>query len=148
MREKIKEIKNQFYSFRNGIVADSLRKGGLPYKVIFGLQLPQITALSRNYEPDFELASELWNDKEVRESRLLACHLFPKDKINLEQALELASSVSTTEEADILCFRLLRFLPFAEEITERINQDFNPDLSSQALYCGEMLKKNLERMRG
>ena len=39
----LKEIKHQFMAFRNGIVADALRKAGYDYKVIFGLQLPQLT---------------------------------------------------------------------------------------------------------
>ena len=37
------EIKRRFFAMRNGIVADTIRKAGLQDKMIFGLNLPQIT---------------------------------------------------------------------------------------------------------
>lgn len=119
----LQAIKKEFFTFRNGIVADTLRKAGMPYKVIFGLQIPQIAAIARGQVPSMELADALWEDKEVRESRILATYLFPVSEISGEKAIALLRSVTTPEESDMLAFRLLKRLPFAEEILKEIEKD-------------------------
>ncbi len=140
--QSIKEIKHQFMAFRNGIVADTLRQAGMPYSIIFGLQLPQIGSIARQYTPSDDLAQDLWDDKNVRESRLLACYLFPKEETSKEKALILAESVQTQEEADILCFRLLRYLPFAQDLAENLKSSEK----SLPAYCGIALQRNLDAM--
>ena len=119
--DKVAAIRKEFFAFRNGMIADTLRKGGLEQKYIFGLQLPQIKDISVRYRPDNEndcaaLAKLLWSDKECREARLLACHLMPPEEMTKEEALEWAEGILTREEADILAFRLLRHLPFKSEL--------------------------------
>lgn len=141
--QTIKEIKHQFMVFRNGIVADTLRNAGMSYHIIFGLQLPQLSRIAQTLTPELSVAAELWNDKNVRESRLLACYLFPKDKISEKKALELAESVQTYEEADILCFRLLRYLPFAESLIPRLAASDNPNVA----YCAKALSRNLDAIK-
>ena len=47
----LQSIKKDFFVFRNGIVADTLRKAGMPHKVIFGLQIPQIAAIAKDLTP-------------------------------------------------------------------------------------------------
>lgn len=135
--ETVKEIKHQFMVFRNGIVADTLRQAGMPYNIIFGLQLPQLSQIARSLTPSLQLAEELWADRKVRESRLLACYLFPKEEVTEELALRLAADTQTTEEADILCFRLLRYLPFAESLVEKIGNN----------YCAIALRRNLDAIK-
>lgn len=126
MKETISRIKKQFFAFRNGIVADALRKQ-FPYEVVFGLQVPQIAEIARSLQPSMELADALWADKKVRESRLLATYLFPIANVSPERALTLATEVNTTEEADMLAFRLLKRLPFAKELPEKMK--FHEDIS-------------------
>lgn len=76
---KLKEIKALFMTYRNGIIADTLRSAGWTHSVIFGLNLPQITDIARQQPaPDVDLALELWNDRNVRESRLITPFLLPK----------------------------------------------------------------------
>lgn len=36
----IAEIKKEFFTYRNGMLADTLRRYGMPHKVIFGLEVP------------------------------------------------------------------------------------------------------------
>ena len=122
----LNDIKKSFFAFRNGIVADTLRKAGMPYKVIFGLQIPQIADVARSLSPSMELAQELWNDREVRESRILASYLFPVEEINLDKALNLARDVRTQEEADMLAFRLFKRLPFADSLLSAMEN--NPEI--------------------
>lgn len=118
----LREIKQEFYAYRNGIVADALRKAGMPYKVIFGLQVPQLAEISRqiiariesqNNENDAiaerrRLAQALWDDRGVRESRLLACYLFDHTQMDRAEAESLLNDIQTPEERDMLNFRLLR----------------------------------------
>ena len=102
----------------------------MPYKVIFGLQIPQIAGIARNLSPSMELAEQLWNDREVRESRILASYLFPVEEINLDKALNLARDVRTQEEADMLAFRLFKRLPFADSLLSAMEK--NPEIPQSA----------------
>lgn len=121
--DMLKDIKKDFYAFRNGIIADTLRKAGMPYKVIFGLQIPQIAEIARRQEPEMALADELWRDREVRESRLLATYIFPSGEITEEKAMELVKDIRTPEESDMLSFRLLKRLPYAPALLAKIEAD-------------------------
>ncbi len=124
----IKEIKHEFMVYRNGIVADTLRKGGINHKIIFGLQLPGITQIARNLGQRFSseqlqvLARSLWEDKNVRESRLLACRLYPADLLTKDEATQMCKDVITSEEADILTFALLRHTPWLETIYKELSE--------------------------
>ncbi len=138
----IQDIKKQFFALRNGMLADTLRKAGMPYGIIFGMNVPQLGELARNIAADSDsdlatLADALWTDRNVRESRLLACWLFPIDAVNQESALAMMADVQTREEADILAFRLLRRLPFADSLAAEAPAD----------YAREALIRNLEAMR-
>lgn len=138
----IKEIKKFFFTYRNGMIADTLRKAGMDYKIIFGLNVPQLSDISRRINEDREkLAEELWNDSEVRESRLLACWLFNPENVSEERAMEMMHSVKTREEADILAFKLLRYLPFAKSLISETDTDSDNTLYG---YAVEALKRNLE----
>ena len=117
----IARIRKEFYALRNGMIADVLRKGGLEQKYIFGLQLPQIKEIADRFRPEdereaAETARSLWGDRDCREARLLACHLMPPSQTDKAEASRWASDVSSREESDIIAFRLLRYLPYAEDI--------------------------------
>ncbi|MDE5796279.1 MAG: DNA alkylation repair protein [Muribaculaceae bacterium] len=129
----LKDIKHQFFARRNGIVADALRKGGEDYKTIFGLQVPDLAAISRTLTQSMTLADTLWADTEVRESRLLACYIFPPAEVDFEKAVRLAREVRNREEADMLGFRLMKRLPFAAEIADSLRTDTSPLMQYMAL---------------
>lgn len=125
------QIRKEFFVLRNGIIADTLRKGGLEQKYIFGLQLPEIKGLAEKFRPaDTDeaaiLARLLWEDRECREGRLLACHIMPSSAMTPAEATEWAEGVATREEADILAFRLLRYLTHAGTIAESLSVSDNP----------------------
>ena len=110
----------------------------MPYKVIFGLQVPQLAQIARSLEPSMELADKLWADKEVRESRLLAAYLFPLDQMSEEKAIELMRSAQTSEESDMLAFRLLKRLAYAYELHDVVQSD-----TSIPTFAVESLKRHL-----
>lgn len=137
----IKDIKQRFFALRNGIVADTLRKGGIPHKMIFGLQLPQISEIAREAGASPGLARQLWNDADVRESRLLAPYIFPAEELSRQEALEMASSLRSREEADILAWKLLSRSPFAAEIADEIEADSSHPFP----YLAIALRRNLQQ---
>lgn len=138
--ELVRSIKKEFLTYRNGIVAETLRKAGLDYKLIFGLQLPQISQIALRLPHIPELAQALWDDSSVRESRLLACYLFDPGYIDMQKAISLANEVNNSEEADILSFRLLKRLPSAADLAESLEDGTTP----QTRYCAKALRRNLE----
>lgn len=123
----MQNIKKLFYTYRNGVVAETLRRYGIPHKVIFGLQLPQLAAISREltFDTDEEredMADRLWADREVRESRLLATYLYDAERTTIEKAIYLACDTRTQEEADMLAFRLLKRMPDPESLLLRLER--------------------------
>jgi len=120
----MKEIKHLFMTYRNGVVADMLRRGGMScYKVIFGLNLPQLKEIAAQVAEGEEtmemslLADRLWADVDVRESRLLAIHLFGMINMDRSKVQRIISEIKSREEAEVLCLRLLRNLPYAAELS-------------------------------
>ena len=111
----LKDIKRQFYAFRNGVVADSLRKAGDPHHVIFGLNLPQLAQIAQMAGQSVELAEQLWQNVTTRESRLLAPMVYPRDQFDAATAVRWAASVECVETADIFCHKLLRYTSYAED---------------------------------
>lgn len=103
---RIAEIKKHFMALRNGIVGDVYRRAGITcYNVIFGLNLPQIASIARNYQADESLADALWADRGVRESRILSVYLRPVP-VSAAKLEELLADAQTREESDILRWKL------------------------------------------
>lgn len=145
MDKKISEIKKELFLYRNGIIATQLKQINSPFPLIYGLLLPQIKEIASNYSPETSLALELWKSKECRETRLIAIYLFPVNKIQKEITSFLIKDLMTKEEAEILSFKILRYLPYANEILEEIqNSKFPKTEISDHLYL--MLKRNLESL--
>lgn len=119
----IQSIKKEFFARRNGVTADVLRKAGMPYKVIFGLQVPQLAEIARGIGYDDSLAETLWSDSDVRESRLLATYLFNPANMSIDKAIGLSRKLQTREEADMLAFRLLRYLSCRDELHTLLVED-------------------------
>lgn len=113
---RMQTIKRRFFAMRNGIIADTLRKAGLDYRMIFGLNLPQIVEIADAQPKDAAFAEELWADRRTRESMLMAPMLYPADEMDASTASRWLAEAPTTEVADVLCLKLLRFIPGAADI--------------------------------
>lgn len=104
---------------RNGIVADTLRRTMPEYRMVFGLNIPQIAEIAGETGTSSELARQLWADNRTRESLLMAPMIYPRDEVDMDTADRMINEVLTPEVADILCHRLLRHLPFARGLAMR-----------------------------
>lgn len=137
----IREIKKDFFSFRNGMVAESLKNLYSKNKIIFGLTVPQFMELSKKYPKDLKLGLKLWDDNTSRESRLFALYIIPHSELSYESASDMILSVESFEEGEFLAFRLLRFLPFSKELLDDLTNRDIKDVNHS--HCIEMFRKNL-----
>ena len=141
-----REIRKEFFAFRNGIVADKLRRAGDPHAVIMGCLLADVMeianrmrALVGDEERLAALAKNLWNDTASRECRLAAPMLFPPSMMTLDLAMEWCRGIESVEVADNLCHKLLRNTAAAcEAFGQLIDQE-----SQLAKYTGYRLLFNL-----
>ena len=105
--EQIRLIRKSFFAYRNGIIADSLRKCNDPHKSIMGCQWIDIMTIAREESQDVTLAEKLWDIKDSRECHMIATLLYPAKQLDVETAVAWAKDVESDEIADILCQALL-----------------------------------------
>lgn len=120
--ERIRELKQELFAYRNGIIADALRKSGDPHTMILGCQLTDLATISSRHEKSVELAHALWACRSNRECRLLSPMLYPLENATIDDAVSMALDVQTEEEADVLCHKLLRSLPFSLDLASQLAQ--------------------------
>ena len=72
----INEIKKELRASMNGILSARMREAGMPFKLIFGVELPRLQSIAQEFSADVELANQLWQQN-IRETRLLAIMLMP-----------------------------------------------------------------------
>lgn len=101
---------------RNGLTADTLRRGGCPHRIIFGLNLPQIAEIAAERGKDQGMARRLWQNDSTRESQLMAPMIWPVEELDYATAKELVAESRSTEVVDVLCHRLLRHADFALQL--------------------------------
>lgn len=136
----MQQIKRSLFAMRNGVVADTLRRAGCPHKFIFGVNLPQLNEIAAQFGQSADLATALWADRNPRESRLLATLMMPAESVDEGLARKMADEVIWQEEADMLCFKLLRGKPFAASLAAELCADGRPPLQR---YTGLRLYFNL-----
>ncbi len=136
---KMQLLKRRFFAMRNGAVADSLRRQGADYRIIFGLNLPQLVDIAREFGPDIDLARQLRDNVATRESMLVAPMLFPVEELTLEEADKWLSGCVSTEVIDIACLKLFKYHPEAVQLVElQVAADH-----SLAMYAALRLSANL-----
>ena len=138
---EMQQLKRKLFAMRNGVVADTLRKAGCPHRIIFGLNLPQLNEIAAALPQSTALAESLKADVNLRESALLAPMLYPVDELTYDKAREWALTAMWHEDADILCFKLLRHTPYAAMLAAELCE--SPDSAPLARYTGLRLFFNL-----
>ena len=122
----IQGIRKEFFAYRNGIIAGKLRNAGDPHEVIMGCLLADVIAITSRYEKNAQLAQALWDDNRHRECRLAATMLYPIDEFDIDTARQWCSDIESMEVADVLCHRLLRHLPYAQELSQELAHSTDP----------------------
>ncbi len=111
--------------YENGDVANSMNSHGLNYKKNYGVSIPIIDKLAKEYESDSDLSIFLWNQDE-RESKLLALRLFNNEK-DVEQYTELVTKGIENSE-----------------LAEQAAQNFFIRLENPAKNAIDLIKNNNE----
>lgn len=117
---KMQLLKRRFFAMRNGAVGESMRRSGAPYRIIFGLNIPQIVEIAEEFGPDRELAEALKANTTTRESLLIAPMLFPREELTNDIAHEWLTSAQTPEVIDVVCLKLVRFVPSPGELLDEL----------------------------
>lgn len=112
------EIKKALRAAMNGVLSSKMREAGMPYKLVFGVELPRLLEISKEFAPDLKLALELWNEN-IRECKILAVLLLPDGEMTADLAEIWVSEIPTAEIAQILVMYQLRNLPQAADVAFR-----------------------------
>ncbi|WP_106829308.1 DNA alkylation repair protein [Parabacteroides pacaensis] len=122
MNPIIQQIRQRLRLAMDGAVSASMRAKGVNYKLNFGVTLPRLKEIAADFTPDAALAQELWQ-QDVRELKILATMLYPKDLFTSQQAGEWVSTIRHIEIAEQFCANLMQDLPFASTCAATWIQD-------------------------
>lgn len=136
----MQELKRRMYAMRNGVVADTLRRNGSPFNIIFGVNLPQLTEIASSTCKNKEFAETVWRNSTTRESMLIAPMLMPVDEFTIEDAYRWINQIPAKEVADVLCLKLLRKEPYALQLAQALLTD---DSNPMNYYTGARLMCNI-----
>ncbi len=110
----ITTIKKELRANMNGIASQAMGRSSDDYRVNFGVELPRLHAIAAEFEPNHDLAQQLWKES-VRECRILAGILQPVDSFLPEIADIWVEGIRTLELAQMTTINLFRRLPYASE---------------------------------
>lgn len=138
MREEVIQIKQELRAAMNGVVSARMREAGMPYKLVFGVELPRLSDIAKEFPADRELAQTLWNEN-IRECKILAAMLMPLESMSPELADIWVDEIPTAEIAQILVLHLLSREKWAADIAFRwIATD-----DANRVLCGFLLMARL-----
>lgn len=105
----------------NADLSNSMRAHGVIYKLNFGVPAPRMRLISESFDKNVDDATYLWNE-DVRESKILATYLFPKESMTLELAQQWAGQIKYTEIADQITMNLFSQLSYADVLVDTLLQ--------------------------
>lgn len=118
MEEIIRNIKKELRANMNGIASTQMRRGGMPHHVVWGIELPRLRNIAKEFAQDRALGQRLWNEN-VRESQLLGILLTPKHEFLPEVADIWVHEAKTPEAISLLAMELVVPQPWAADIAFR-----------------------------
>ncbi|GHU88527.1 peptidase [Bacteroidia bacterium] len=133
---KISQIRKKIFLARDGVSADSLRKKGIHYKMIYGVPVVTLRKIARDYAPDYELANILWKE-DNRELKILAT-LIQEPEL-FETANEWVSDIHNLELAEQSVMNLFCKLSDASHLAKDWIQSKEPYI----VICGFLLYTRL-----
>lgn len=130
----VNEIKKELRACMNGILSARMREAGMPFRLIFGVELPRLLNIAEEFPNDVNLANQLW-EQNIRETRLLAIMLMPPEAFTQETANVWAKTMLTAEEAQIMAMMLLPKTKHAKEVCMKWLKAGEPLSSTCACLC-------------
>ena len=115
VKEKLKKIKQSFRLMMNGPASQSMREKGLNYKINWGVPIPSLKQMAKEYGKDYDLAIELFKE-DIRECKILATMIMPPEKFLPEIADIWMEQAISYEIAEQLAFNLMQYVDYAPVI--------------------------------
>ena len=112
----ITEIKQKLKLSMNGVTSDQMKSAGIHYRINYGVSIPRIKEIARDYQPNHDLAQRLWF-LGIRETMILATILQPAETFNKNIAIEWISNFNQPEIVEQTCMNLLSKLPYWSELS-------------------------------
>lgn len=140
------DIKKELRASMNGVLSARMREAGMPFKLIFGVELPRLQNIAGEFPLDFDLANQLWQEN-IRETKLLAIMLMPPEDFTSEIANTWAEKMVTAEEAQVLAMVLLSKTKQAKEICKAWIEKGNTLQANCACLCLRHLLMQGEDLR-
>lgn len=116
--ELLKEIKQSFRPMMNGVAAHSMREKGADYKINWGVSLPDLQQMARQYGKNYDLAIQLWKENS-RECKILATLIMPAEQMLPEVAEIWMEQTQSQELAELAAFNLFQYLEDAPVLAFR-----------------------------
>lgn len=113
--DQLRGIHASLRSAMNGMLSARMREVGMPYKIVFGVELPRLESIAREFPANRRLAQQLWNEN-IRESKLLAAMLMPQTEFLPEMADIWVEEMPTAEVAQTCVMYLLAREPWAADV--------------------------------
>ncbi|MDO4789399.1 MAG: dihydrofolate reductase [Porphyromonas sp.] len=120
LHETFKHLRRRLHNAMDGMVAESMRKGGVEHRTNFGVTLFRLKEIAKTMDADEKLIEALRYQKEVREFPLLSIYLSQDKEPDYLQAIERCGEVETLEEAEQLVRELLLKQSYAYTLAEDI----------------------------
>jgi 3-methyladenine DNA glycosylase AlkD len=102
---QLTEIRQKIRLSMNGIVSEQMTFKGINYKKNFGVNIPRIKEIAKNYFTNHDLAQRLW-ELEIRETMILATLLMPTQELSIENALKWTDHINNIELVEQSCMNL------------------------------------------
>lgn len=132
---QITAIKRKLKLSMNGVVSDTMKENGIIYKLNYGVSVPRIREIAKEYIPNHDLAQRLWM-LQIRETMILATLIEPSDKFDKQLANQWAQSFNQTEIIEQTCMNLLAKCSFAKELVYDWSTAHNEWLRTAAFTLG------------
>ena len=136
--ERLKEIKRSFRLKMDGAASRSMREKGLDYKLNWGVGLPELKAMAKEYGKDYDLAIALWKE-DIRECKILATLMMPPERM-LPEVVDIWMEQTPSQEiAEWAAANLYQHLDYAPMLAFKwISSD-----KELPLICGYQLLARL-----
>ncbi len=108
----MKEIKKRLRLSMNGVVSTAMREKGMKHKLNFGVDIPRLRQMAKEYTPDLKLANDLWKE-DIRELKILATLLCPVE--DFKDADVWVKEIDNLELAEQACMNCFSKLPDARQ---------------------------------
>ena len=140
--DKVNEIKRIIRGSMNGITVESMTQKGIHYKANFGVALPRLREIASQYEPNIQLATQLWF-LEIRESMIIGSLLVPHNEMDTNTAITWCEKIPNHELSEITAMTLFCRQPNASQFVAKALENTNPLVVTTAISTATRITKEL-----